>query len=96
MRVATFHSRMTPLSALDWLDTEAAGRLSKLSVTTVEALVGAIDSDPVALARVIHVPPSQITAVRHRALLSLPENRRRQMERDAEPRHYALGARPPR
>jgi hypothetical protein len=63
-----FKTKLTPLEQTDLLDDQSLALLRQLNITTVEELVGQMQADPAALARVLHVSRRKLLRIKRRAL----------------------------
>lgn len=91
----TFKGHLTPLGDVVLLDDEAQARLRGLNVTTVEELVGLLQSDPDAAGQLLQQDPLQLAQLLQRALDVLPEQVRLALQVEVE-RDFPFGALDPR
>jgi hypothetical protein len=88
-------SHLTALSDTGVVDDDARGRLEKLGVTTVEELVGHLESQPEGVKEVLEMSSPQLEELHTAAKAALPESTRQAMD-DLPPDVHGYGALRPR
>ena len=85
---------LTPLSGSELLDDVSVARLREWSITTVEELIGILDSDVSAVAALLDISTAELKEINRRALLLLDERHKAEFKAQ-EKISYPIGAFPP-